>query len=311
MVKPFFPSETLYPQWRRSLIESRVVGDNFGEIQRAESKRRSCEYACLGIHKTLRIMPSNIMKAATLAANLCMAAAAADTLDDPGQEKLAELHFSSTGRDHRGLMSDTWSILGYQVAAIGVLYTMPEDVSKWSVEQKADLGLSVWWENASDPVWDKDPHVINYVLHPYWGASYFVRARERGLTNSESFFYAALMSSAYEFGVESLVEKASIQDLIVTPVAGALLGQYFMRVRNDIRNREKQTGKRRTRDKWILALTDPVGSANSGLSRFFGREVSVEIIPYRHQAITAPVSTVTIRQSRSQPAYGFQIEFRW
>lgn len=244
-------------------------------------------------------------------ANLLASAAAAEVLTLEARGNFLTQSSYSGYRDPKGLKNDTWSILGYQAAAIAVLYTMPEDVSKWSAEQKDNLGLSVWWDNASNPVWDKDPHVINYVLHPYWGASYFVRARERGYSNTESFFYTALLSSAYEFGAESLVEKASIQDLVVTPVAGALLGGFFMRIRHSIQERELATGTRRMRDSWLLAFTDPIGSANKELSKLFGPDSMVTIRPYNDRSTTAFSLPTSNGTTDPRPVYGLQLQIEW
>jgi O-acetylhomoserine/O-acetylserine sulfhydrylase len=57
------------------------------------------------------------------------------------------------------------------------------------------------------------------------------RARERGFDERASFWYSFAMSTAYEFGAEALFEQPSIQDLIVTPVGGVILGEYFIRLR--------------------------------------------------------------------------------
>jgi hypothetical protein len=183
-------------------------------------------------------------------------------------------------RDGAGLRSDTYHFLSYQVVAIGVLYLLPESVSGWSDEQKDDYSLSIWWYNVRHPTWDTDDAFINYVTHPYWGAAYFVRARERGYTSKEAFWYSAALSAAYEFGAEALFEQPSIQDLIVTPVFGSLLGGHFMGVRNNIRERSAARGYRTTGDKWVWVLTDPLGAINRTVDRWFGLESKLQIRPY-------------------------------
>ena len=183
-------------------------------------------------------------------------------------------------RDRSGLRRDTWYFMGYQVATIGILYMMPESVSGWTDEQKEGYSLSIWWDNVTHPATDSDDFYINYLLHPYWGAAYFVRARERGYSESQSFWYSAMLSTAYEFGVEALFEEPSRQDLIVTPVLGALLGKYFMRVRRDIRDRSATRGYRTTKEKWQWVLTDPLGSLNRQVDRLFGRDVYLRVRPY-------------------------------
>ena len=184
-------------------------------------------------------------------------------------------------RDRRGLRRDTAYFMAYQVAAIAILYIAPESVSGWTDEQKSEYSLSIWWDNVRNPAWDSDEFYINYILHPYWGAAYFVRARERGYANSGAFWYSALLSALYEFGAEALFEQPSIQDLIVTPVFGSLLGMYFVELRDEAREREVEFGYRKTGDKWLMVLTDPLGSLNRQFDRWFGWEESnIQLQPY-------------------------------
>ncbi|MGI9325215.1 MAG: DUF3943 domain-containing protein [Pseudomonadales bacterium] len=86
-------------------------------------------------------------------------------------------------------------------------------------------------KNVRKPTWDSDDDFINYGLHPYWGATYFVRAQERGYGNKGAFWYSFALSSLYEFGAEAIFEEPSIQDFVVTPVVGSLIGTQFVRLR--------------------------------------------------------------------------------
>lgn len=180
-------------------------------------------------------------------------------------------------QDSKGLWRDTRYFLGYQVVAIGILYSMPEDVSGWSDEQKSNYSMSVWWDNVTHPGLDSDDHLINYVAHPYWGAAYYVRARERGYDKGASFWYSVLLSSIYEFGVEALFEEPSTQDLIVTPVLGSLLGEVFVGVREN-------TDKR-----WVLILTDPLGALNRSVRKIMGRDTDLQFSPYYYAWHDEPV----------------------
>lgn len=182
--------------------------------------------------------------------------------------------------DRKGLKRDTYYFVGFQFASLGVLYMMPESISSWDEEDKDTYSLSKWWYNVTHPTWDEDDFFLNYVTHPYWGAAYFVRARERGYSNRESFWYSAMLSSMYEFGVEALFEPASIQDLFVTPVFGSLLGRYFMGVRDRIELHSLERGYRTTKDKWILALTDPLGAINRTVDRWLGHDADLQLRPY-------------------------------
>lgn len=171
------------------------------------------------------------------------------------------------GKDWPGLRRDTYYFLGVQFAIIGALYVLPESVSAWTEEQKEDYSLQKWWDNIRDPVWDKDEWYINYLLHPYWGSTYYIRGRERGFGRMDSFWYSVFLSALYEFGAEALFEKPSIQDLIVTPVGGTLIGFYFDDVRAGIK---AKPGKPGLGDQTVLVLTDPLGAISGGLDSLFG-----------------------------------------
>jgi hypothetical protein len=200
-------------------------------------------------------------------------------LGDPALARTFTLAVETTpaGPDWAGLARDTAFLIGYQAVAIGVIFLLPESVSGWSDDDKRDAG-SQWVRNVQSPRFDNDGPVINYIFHPYFGATYFIRARERGLGEFSSFAYSALASALYEFGVEALFEKPSIQDLIVTPVGGALLGAFVF---EPIRNRIKAKSELAWYDHVGLLVTDPIGAVNSVFERLLGikSEIRVNVKP--------------------------------
>jgi hypothetical protein len=171
-----------------------------------------------------------------------------------------------SGPDWVGLGRDTAFVIGYQVAITGVIWVLPEDISKWSDREKR-RGFDNWVDNVTRPELDKDSWGINYIAHPYFGAAYYIRARERGFDELSSFAYSALVSTLYEFGVEAIFEKPSIQDLIVTPIGGALLGAFVF---EPIRNRIKAKPVLAWYDHVGLIMTDPIGALNGVFERLFG-----------------------------------------
>lgn len=175
--------------------------------------------------------------------------------------------------DWDGVWRDTGILFGSQVAAAGIIYLMPQSFSGWSDEQKRDV-FKKYGNNVGHPSMDEDKFYVNYLLHPYWGATYYIRGRERGLDKVPAFVYSALISAMYEFGVESFFENPSIQDLIVTPVAGSLLGAFvFEPVRESI--------KRKQVLRWyhdaVLIVTDPVGVLSSAVEKLFGIKSTVRL----------------------------------
>lgn len=216
--------------------------------------------------------------------------------------------------DWRGIKWDTAYFVAYQFAAVVILYLAPEKLSGWSQEDKENYSFSKWKENVSNPVWDDDEWWVNYILHPYWGATYYIRARERGLKQSHSFWYAVLLSTLYEFGAEAMFEPVSIQDLVVTPVAGALLGEYlFSPIREWVRAKDQLYWS----DKTVLFITDPLGVVNAGVSRILGvntqvsyRQLKMENISplsgdWGETEITSPART------RIKTVWGLHLKVRW
>jgi hypothetical protein len=190
------------------------------------------------------------------------------------------LQFDAEVKDGRGLWRDTLYFAGYQFAAVAILYAMPEDVTGWSVEDKQNYSMSKWWNNITEPQMDSDDFYLNWVVHPYWGASYFVRARERGYSNMQSFWYSTLLSTMFEFGAEALAEEPSYQDIVLTPALGSLLGAWFMQVREGERERSDLRGYRSTSDKWIWVLTDPLGSLNHQVDKLFRVDADISVRPF-------------------------------
>ena len=87
------------------------------------------------------------------------------------------------------------------------------------------------------PVWDKDNFFLNYISHPYFGATYYVQARTAGYSIFGSFIYSTLVSTfLWEYGVEAFAEIPSIQDIIVTPVFGSIIGEGFYYSINKIKS---------------------------------------------------------------------------
>jgi hypothetical protein len=161
--------------------------------------------------------------------------------------------------DYPGLRHDAGYFFGYQFFIVGLLYVLPEEISAWTDEQKEDYTVNKWWENVTHPRWDPDKWYINYILHPYWGMTYYTRGRERGLSESGSFWYSFTLSSIYEYGLEALFEPVSIQDMIFTPALGSLLGWYIEDTRREIKSQSEFSFW----DKTVLVLTDPLGTLNT------------------------------------------------
>jgi len=135
----------------------------------------------------------------------------------------------SEEKDWDYLMGQTYTILGLSVATVGLMTFLPESITKWDDDQRdlSKLGQK-WKDNVSDgPVWDRDEHFLNYVMHPYFGGVYYTAARHAGYNEFESFVYSWTMSTFFwEYGVEAFAEVPSWQDLFITPFFGAVVGEW-------------------------------------------------------------------------------------
>lgn len=132
--------------------------------------------------------------------------------------------------DWKRLWVNTGVLVGAGVATMLVLEALPEDATAWNKAENASTPLFERWANhvKAGPVWDKDNHFFNYVLHPYAGAVYYMGARSCGFNCWESFLYCFCISTFYwEYGFEAFNEIPSVQDLVLTPISGLILGEAF------------------------------------------------------------------------------------
>lgn len=220
--------------------------------------------------------------------------------------------------DWAGAGRDTSYFLIYQLAVIGVLYTMPNSVTNWDKDELEGGRLAEqWWDNVTHPEWDEDKWWINYLAHPYWGATYYIRGRERGFDKTRSFLYSALLSTLYEFTFEAFAEPVSYQDFFFTPILGALLGEYvFSPIRERIR---AQPGPLSWSDKTVLFLTDPLGVMSAWTDRMSGVQSRLTLQPLGEPGLLFPGDTDQddalppdgVRTAQAPHPWGLQWEVRW
>lgn len=221
--------------------------------------------------------------------------------------------------DWAGLKRDTWYFVGYQVITVALLQTLPEEDTNFD---RGSPDFSKWHDNVSNPAWDRDDLFVNYVLHPYWGAAYYIRGRERGLSRWQALGYSALLSTIYEFGAEAMFEPVSYQDLLITPLAGWLLGEYvFEPLRAPIKAKPEEA--RDALDDTLLVLTDPLGALNALTDRLFGVQTHVALGPIvRTVPSGPPASALALAQepgawagpdwaSARRVPWGLQMHLRW
>ena len=114
---------------------------------------------------------------------------------------------------------------GVELVGITVLMLLPKEITKWSDDWAQDAWRNLKRSFSNPPVWDKDDWQLNYIGHPIAGSYYYNSLRSQNASIFQSFLFATAQSFIWEYIIEATAEKPSIQDLIVTPVVGTILGE--------------------------------------------------------------------------------------
>ena len=207
------------------------------------------------------------------------------------------------------LARDTGFLIIPAAIIIGGLYYAPESVSNWSKEDKdnslSDLG-DKWWDNVSNgPVWDEDDLWLNLIAHPYWGATYYLHSRHYAYSKWESFWYSFFVSNIlYEYGVEAFAEEPSIQDLILTPLGGWLVGEYiFLPIEAKIIKNGNRFWGSKILGRTLRFVMDPLGSIIRPLRRLTTRTSG------RKSSQGSAIAPVQVYPLVGENTVGLQIRF--
>jgi hypothetical protein len=148
------------------------------------------------------------------------------------------------------------------VGTMGLIYALPESVSKWD-KSRGFSALAGQYKDRikAGPVVDEDDWAINYIGHPLSGAFYYTMVRHQGFSALESAAFSFCMSTFFwEYGLEAFAEVPSIQDLILTPLIGSIIGEVFYSWGNAIeRNNGKLLGSKGL-GKTATVLMNPAGA---------------------------------------------------
>ena len=130
------------------------------------------------------------------------------------------------------MLRGTGYSLGYNAVIMTALILSPEYISQWDRKEAfraASMKAQYKKTFTTAPVRDNDLAVINYIGHPYQGSFYFNTTRSQGALFWQSSLFTILQSTLWEYVWEGGLEQPSIQDLIVTPLGGILLGELSHR----------------------------------------------------------------------------------
>jgi hypothetical protein len=154
------------------------------------------------------------------------------------------------------------ALTGMSLIGIGVYALGPSSLTGASKE-----GEDVWGEArdhfkeawTKPPVIDKDRAVVNYLGHPYVGAQFYLSQRNYGESPLYSFLFSTLVSTSFEYFIESWSERPSIQDLILTPIVGSLLGELVYQTTQHMRKDGFTTA-----EKVIITVINPLYVLQNG-----------------------------------------------
>jgi hypothetical protein len=114
---------------------------------------------------------------------------------------------------------------GIELAGMVILIGMPQSVTKWSPNWMQDAKHNFVRAFTKPPVIDHDDWQINYIGHPVAGSYYYNVVRSQNANWWQSLLYSTAQSAIWEYIIEGYAEQPSIQDLIVTPLGGAIIGE--------------------------------------------------------------------------------------
>ena len=191
--------------------------------------------------------------------------------------------------NYTNLGVNTGVLFGAGFVALGVLNMLPDGTTAWNKGEILKTAFFKRWGNnvIAGPIWDDDNAVFNYVLHPYGGAAYYMSARSQGFNLWYSALYSLGISTIFwEYGIEAFMEIPSIQDLIITPIAGTLMGECFYLAKRYIVNNDYKLLGSRFLGGLVAFLVDPVNEVIGlfrgnpcRISPSIGNEIAFNCVP--------------------------------
>ena len=185
------------------------------------------------------------------------------------QEFRKDLNLGKLTSDEKNLFTATQNLGIAGLGTAGIKDMLPEKVSGW---KKKNL-KNEWRDNTSSTDWDDDSSA-NAIAQPIAGAAYYQVARHLDYSPMASFGYSVFMSTFFwEYGLESFSNKPSVQDLILTPVIGSLLGEFFFRLENSIKENKGKVLGSETLGKFCMVLLNPAGALSDQINRLFKTKI--------------------------------------
>lgn len=134
-------------------------------------------------------------------------------------------------------VNNTKNVLLIDIVTFIHLLKQPSSETHWEGLTYSNAGEKYFKNATSTPVFDKDSFVTNYLTHPLAGSVYYSIARHSGSSAMESFAFSVICSTfLWEYGIEAIPERPSLNDLFATPILGSLLGELSYRLSQSLEN---------------------------------------------------------------------------
>jgi hypothetical protein len=153
----------------------------------------------------------------------------------------------------------TLEIFGMETFTSTIMILLPKSITLWEEEYWLYFGQTFRQAYTMPPVWDKDPWPVNYIGHPYQGSVFFNSLRSQNCSFAASAGFTLFHTWLWEYGPEAIMERPSIQDLIVTPITGVVFGELFHRLTKKMRRDGFTLG-----EKILVTLMNPTYVVNNG-----------------------------------------------
>lgn len=159
----------------------------------------------------------------------------------------------------KNLWVNTGILFAGGFTALGVLELLPEDATAWNKDDGRNLFRRYADNFRAGPVWDGDQAIFNIILHPYAGGAYYMSARSQGFNVLGSLVYCIGISTFFwEYGIECFMEVPSMQDLIITPIGGAIVGEAFYVLKRHIVSHDYRLFGSKIIGNVVAFIIDPV-----------------------------------------------------
>jgi len=187
--------------------------------------------------------------------------------------------------------------LTLQGISIAFLDTVDQDITGFTGPNARNFQDAI----TRGPQPDDDDWYWNYTAHPLAGSEFYLRARAQGCSPLGSLLFSGLASAFWEFGVESWYQRPSSQDLIVTPLAGMLIGEARFRAKRALLETDTPMSR-------VLAVAvDPLQSFTEMIGRTFGQdwsEPAFRKVPANASG-SGPIFTMGLGSTGGRPGLAF------